>query len=269
MLIDCHTHAFASKIAPRAVEQLHQYYQLPTSFGGSLQDLQAVAAAAKLDALVLLNAATRPEQVKPANDWLIKLAKEHGAPAVPRIIPFGTFHLESTDWLAEVQRLRSAGICGIKIHPEFQGIDLADARLNDFWAEVEQDFVLMIHIGDPIKRANNLSTPTKLAAVLDRFPRLRAIAAHMGGYTFWREACDSLVGRDVYLDTSSTFPYIESSLLRNILMRHSKDHILFGSDYPLRSPQQDLPLLEAIPWLSEDEKERIRGKNAARLLGLI
>jgi hypothetical protein len=44
MLIDCHTHAFAEKIAPRAVQQLIDYYQLPTTFGGSLQDLPILEA---------------------------------------------------------------------------------------------------------------------------------------------------------------------------------------------------------------------------------
>jgi uncharacterized protein len=267
MLIDCHTHAFASKIAPRAVKQLVEYYGLPTTFGGSLEDLRITAAEAKLDALVLLNAATRPEQARPANDWLMSLMQ--GTVKAPRIIPFGTFHPDDPDWISEVHRLRAAGIKGIKIHPEFQRIDLADARLDNFFAEVEKDFVLMVHIGDREAHSTNLSTPKKLAAILDKFPRLRAIAAHMGGYVLWHEACEHLVGRDVYLDTSSTLPYIEPPLLKNIMMRHSKELILFGSDYPLRSPQQDLPLLDAIPWLNDDEKDNIRGKNAARLLGLI
>ena len=272
MLIDCHTHAFAPRIASRAVQHLIDYYGLQTDRGGSLQDLLKTASGAGLDALVLLNAATKPDQVQPANDWLIRLA-DGGAPGTgspvhpaPRVIPFGTFHIDSPNWLSEVRRLRAAGIRGIKIHPEFQRMDLADPRLNDFWAEVEDDFILMIHIGDLVKRESNLSTPHKLAVVLDRFPKLRAIAAHLGGYTFLQEACRSLARRNVYLDTSSTLPYIDPSVLRAILTRHSRELILFGSDYPLRTPQQDLPLLDAIPWLSDDDRERICGKNAARLL---
>jgi uncharacterized protein len=274
MLVDFHTHAFAEKIAPRAVEQLTTYYGLPTTFGGSLQDLLRVAADAKLDALVLLNAATRPEQVRPANDWLISLAADRRPNPQTRladtlrIVPFGTFHVADPGWLSEIRRLRKAGITGIKLHPEFQEIDLADPLLNDFWAEVERDFIVMVHIGDRMKHADNLSTPGKLRSVIDRFPKLRAVAAHMGGYTLWKEACETLVGRDVYLDTSSTLPYIDSSLLKTILSNHSKDLILFGSDYPLRSPQQDLPLIDAIPWLNADEKERVLGRNAGRLLGL-
>ncbi len=272
MIIDCHAHAFADKIAERAVYQLVDYYSLPTNFGGRLEDLISVASEASIDAVVLLIAATKPEQVAPANDWIIQLAADsasgRSAPAKPQIIPFGTYHPDHPQWQEEIQRLRSAGIKGIKLHPEFQGIDLADSRLRDFFAEVERDFVLMVHIGDRQTCHTNLSTPHKLATILDEFPNLRAIAAHMGGYLFWEEVLCHLVGRDVYLDTSSTLPYIDPTLLRRIVSGHGVEKILFGSDYPLRSPQQDLPLLDAIPWLNDDAKEAIKGANCARLLGI-
>jgi len=272
MLIDCHAHAFADKIAEKAVGQLVDYYSLPTEFGGRLEDLLLVASDAKLDAVVLLIAATRGEQVTPANDWIIQLAQTSAATAnpslshAPRVIPFGTYHPDCREWPEEIQRLRAAGIKGIKLHPEFQGIDLADSRLRDFFAEVEGDFVLMVHVGDRQIGHTNLSTPGKLAKILDEFPNLCVIAAHMGGYLFWEEVLQSLVGRNIYLDTSSTLPYIDPGLLRQIVSKHGTDRILFGSDYPLRSPQQDLPLLDAISWMEDDAKEAIKGRNCARLL---
>lgn len=124
MLIDCHTHAFADKIAQAAVEQLISYYNLPTDFGGRLPDLLAAANTAQLDALFLLVAATKPEQVKPAHEWIICTTAQQ--PAAPKIVPFGTYHIDDAHWLEEIQRLRAAGIHGLKLHPEFQGIDLAD-----------------------------------------------------------------------------------------------------------------------------------------------
>jgi predicted TIM-barrel fold metal-dependent hydrolase len=57
--------------------------------------------------------------------------------------------------------------------------------------------------------------------------------------------------------------------LQTIRSKHSKDFILFGSDDPLRAPHEDPLILDEIPWLTEDGKERILGKYAARLLGLI
>ncbi|TCL62004.1 hypothetical protein EDC14_102933 [Hydrogenispora ethanolica] len=276
MRIDCHTHAFADKIADKAVAQLINYYHIQTDFGGKLGDLLSVAVEAGLDAVVLLVAATKPEQVKPANDWILDVARLSpaelerlsGLARVPRIIPFGTFHPGDPNWPAEIARLRAAGFKGIKLHPEFQGIDLADPALEPFFEEVCSDFVLMVHMGDPVKTAANFSTPRKLAAILDRFPKLRAIAAHMGGYCFWEEALADLAGRDVYLDTSSTLSYIDRGLLRRLIDRHGTEKILFGSDYPLKSPRQELELLAELDWLSDGDRERILGLNCAELLGI-
>lgn len=276
MLLDCHTHAFADKIAEKAVVQLIDYYQIPTSFGGRLSDLLKAATEAKLDALIMLVAATKPEQVKPANDWALalqgsdpsKLKAKFSLDSLPQIIPFGTYHPDDPDWMKEIQRLRKSGVKGIKLHPEFQGIDLADPRLRDFWAEIESDFIVTIHVGDPVHSESNHSTPRKVAAILDNFPKLRVIAAHMGGYLFWNEVDDILAGRDLYLDTSSTLPYIDPGLLQKIVAKHGIDKILFGSDYPLRSPAQDLEVLAGMNWLTATEKDRIFGLNCAELLKL-
>jgi hypothetical protein len=187
---------------------------------------------------------------------------------VPRIVPFGTFHPGDTNWPAEIQRLRAANIKGIKLHPEFQQIDLADPALCDFFAEVERDFVVLIHVGDAIARRTNLSTPEKVATIAQKFPNLRLIAAHMGGYRFWAEAYDVLAGRNVYLDTSSVFPYLEMAKLRALVSKHGTERILFGSDFPIGSPQDDLNTLDKIGWLSSTERARISGGNCAELLGL-
>lgn len=277
MLIDCHTHAFADKIADKAVAWLIDYYKIPTGSGGRLVDLLTAANQARLNALVLLVAATRPDQVKPANDWILslnasgrhKIMENLNLPAIPEIIYFGAFHIEDPNWPEEIKRLKTPGIKGIKLHPEFQGIDLADPRLTPFLEEVEQDFVLMVHIGDPVRSVNNFSTPQKVAKILKNFPRLRVIAAHLGGYLFWEEAYQELAGLDLYLDTSSAFPYIDPGMLRKIISKHGTEKILFGSDYPLRTPLQDLEFLERIKWLSTGEKERILGDNCARLFGVV
>ncbi|HOJ78603.1 MAG TPA: amidohydrolase family protein [Bacillota bacterium] len=274
MLIDCHTHAFADKIADRAVEQLINYYSIPTSHGGQLADLLQAANQADLDALILLVAATKPEQLKPANDYILDLAGKTPAeiaaavklPKVPKIIPFGTFHPDSPDWITEISRLRAAGIKGIKLHPEFQGIDLADPALNPFWEEVAGEFIIMIHVGDPQVSPANMSTPTKVAAIIKNFPQIQIIAAHLGGYQFWEEVVEVLAGTDVYLDTSSALSYIDPELCKAIFKKHDLEKILFGSDYPLRSPLEELQLLDSLAWLTASERELIYGANCKRLL---
>lgn len=274
MLLDCHSHAFADKIAEKAVQQLIDYYQMPTTNGGRLSDLINTANQARLDALILLVAATKPEQVKPANDWVLEIFSKSqaeleqlvGQKHVPRIIPFGTYHSADPNWQVEVNRLRTAGIKGIKLHPEFQGIDLADPRLNPFFEEISDRFVLMIHVGDPRVSSLNFSTPRKVAAILKRFPKIKIIAAHLGGLYFWDEVLEVLAGKDLYLDTSSALPFIQPEILRKILAKHDYSKILFGSDYPLNTPQKELEALDRIPWLSTAAKEQISGQNCIELL---
>lgn len=274
MLIDCHAHAFADKIADKAVQQLIDYYQIKTSNGGRLTDLINAANQAHLDAFILLVAATKPEQVKPANDWVLEVAAKSrseseqctGRTHAPQIIPFGTYHPADPNWLTEVNRLKRSGIKGIKLHPEFQGIDLADPGLNPFFEEIGADFVLMIHIGDPKVSLANLSTPQKVAAIIKKFPKLKVIAAHLGGFCFWNDVLTELAGKELYLDTSSALQYIDSEMLKRIISKHGSSRILFGSDYPLNTPQQELELLDEIPWLPTTAKERIYGQNCAELL---
>lgn len=276
MLIDCHTHAFADKIADKAVDHLIHYYQISTPHAGNLRALMTQANLAGLDAIFMLVAATKYEQVKPAHDWMLSIAEmSHEELAthcvmssVPTIVPFGTFHPDDPHWLEEIDRLRAHGIRGIKLHPEFQGIDLGDPRLHEFFEEVAGEFVLMIHVGDPQVTPNNCSTPAKIAAILRMFPQLTMIAAHMGGYCFWDDVERDLAGLPVYLDTSSTLPYIDSGLLRRLINRHGVEHILMGSDYPLRSPVDELADITRITWLSDADKAAICGGNAARLIKL-
>ncbi|HBF36820.1 MAG TPA: amidohydrolase [Firmicutes bacterium] len=271
MFIDCHMHAFADKIADKAVSQLIHYYKMPTSFGGRLNDVLATANEAGLDGLILLVAATKPEQVKPANDWVLSMLNQYQKQSQksspkPKIAHFGTYHVDDPDWLSEIKRLRSAGIKGIKLHPEFQSIDLANPKLWPFFEEVKNDFVLMIHVGDPIISPNNMSTPKKIAAILDDFPGIKIIAAHLGGYCFWDEAYEVLAGRDVYFDTSSSLSYMDLDLAHKIFAKHGTEKILFGSDFPLKSPKQEFETLDRISWLSSADKERILGINCAELL---
>jgi hypothetical protein len=276
MLIDFHTHAFAEKIAAKAVNQLINYYKLHTSHSGTLPELLQEENKIKSDAAVLLVAATKASQVAPANDWALSVKtlslknrnSSNPYSSSPDLIPFGTFHPDDPDWLSEIDRLRRAGCRGFKLHPEFQGIDLADPRLNPFFEAVAGKFMVLFHMGDAVKSPSNKSTPKKLAAILDRFPALTVIAAHMGGYCFWQESLEELAGRNLYFDTSSTIPYIDRKLFKKIVSKHGTDRILFGSDYPLHSPAQALAEIDSLDWLSSQQKEKIFGGNAVNLLGI-
>lgn len=275
--IDFHAHAFADPIAEKAVDHLIEYYSISTKHGGRLADLLRTQAEAGCDACVLLVAATKPQQVLPANNWILginsltreELVAQTGVATPPRLIPFGTIHPDFPDWEAELVRLRAAGIRGLKLHPEFQGFALDDPRLFPIFEFMGGEMILLTHVGDRTVTPDNLSTPARVLNIRRNFPRLPIVAAHMGGYRMWNEALELLGGKDIYLDISSTMAFIDPALLRRFFSCHGVEHILFGSDYPLFSPGEELTKLERLlPDLSTYDRQRLLGENARELLKL-
>lgn len=246
MLTDIHTHAFHPKIAAKAVEHLNAYYKVQCAGLGTIDDLKAREKAAGIDRFVVLCAATEPAQVIPANNYAIALQKEHA-----EVIAFGTLHPGYADWECELQRLKGNGICGIKLHPEFQHFWLDDPRLMPMLEAAQHDFIFAIHIGDHRPPAQNPSCPYKVAALLDAFPHLQIIAAHLGGYQQWEHSLKTLVGRDIWLETSSCTPFMQAELMRTILTRHPQERILFGSDYPLYDPKEEIHRLQQMAGLDD------------------
>lgn len=252
MPIDIHTHAFHPKIADKVVRQLEDHYRISPVGNGLLEDLLPRLDRAGIRRAVMHCAATKAEQVVPANNWALHVKENH-----PRLIPFGTFHPDFPEWEKEFGRLAAAGIPGIKIHPDFQGFNLDDPRLEPILEAISGRFLLMVHVGDYLPPEQNPSSPQKLAALLDRFPRLQVIAAHLGGFQHWACVVDHLAGRDLYLDTSSSLNAIPSRLLFDIFAHHPRERILFGSDYPLFDPSAEMKLLQTRMRLGDRELEEL------------
>lgn len=262
MRIDIHTHAFHPKIAAKALSHLKAHYGIEPVGTGVVDDLLPRAQAAGIDKVVALVAATDPAQVIPANTWAIEMQRSD-----PRIVAFGTLHPGFVDLDGELARLEQNGIRGLKFHADFQGFFLDDPAFLRVLEAAAGRFTVMFHVGDRLPPDQNPSCPMKLGALIDRFPETPIIAAHLGGYLHWRWALEELVGRDVYLDTSSSLDFIPDDLLCAIFARHPRERILFGSDYPLFDPSDEVEKLMRRVGLSRAEVDGLM-ENGARLLGL-
>lgn len=258
--IDWHSHAFHPKIVQKVLEQLSAHYGIRPVGTGLIEDLLGREKRAGLDRAVVHTAATAPHQVIPANDWAIRLQTVH-----PEVIAFGSLHPGFTEWEKELGWLERNSVQGLKFHPDFQGYDLDDPALRPFFEAADNRFVLMFHIGDQLPPEQNPSSPAKLARIRRDFPKLTIIAAHLGGYLHWPQALEVLAGTDVYLDTSSSLRFIPQDLLQRLLRKHPRERLLFGSDYPLFDPLDEIRLLETRAGLREREIEELL-RNGAELL---
>ncbi len=100
MMIDCHTHIFPDRIAPKVIEMNEKEMDLKPYGTGTLSGLLSYMDEAGLDFSVVLGVAPMARLVKSTNDWLLSLSNH-------RVIVFGTVTPDYENWKEEIRRLES------------------------------------------------------------------------------------------------------------------------------------------------------------------
>ncbi len=260
-VVDFHVHAFADKIAKKAAENLRDYYLMPLVGDGTFDVIYNRAKKASVDKMVIHAVATKQTQVEIINNYVTDVVKS----SPETLIGFGTIHRDFDDYKNEIKRVRDMGLKGIKLHADFQGFNIDDEKMMFVYEEIiKQNLPILFHMGD---RKVDSSSPKRLANVLNKFPEMRAIAAHMGGVFRWGESEEYLVGRNVFFDTSSTLFEIGDEKFVSMVRAHGADKIFFGTDYPLSDYEHEFAAFDRLD-LKDDEKAKIFYKNAYDFFGI-
>ena len=257
--IDVHAHIFPGKIRDKAVAAIGEFYDIPMDAKGSPADLICKGSEIGTIYYVVHSVATSPRQVQHINDFIWQQAKEH-----KEFIGYATLHPFMEDVEGEIERVMDMGLQGIKIHPDFQQFDIDDEAAMYMYERLEGRLPVICHMGDETRR---YSEPKKMARVIEAFPNLKVIAAHMGGYSEWEDAEEYLIGKDVWVDTSSTLFALAPEKVTDLIHKHGVDKVLFGTDYPMWVPSEEMERFMKMD-LTEDEREKILWKNAASFLNL-
>ncbi len=277
MIIDFHTHTFPDKVAAVAIPKMQQASHSKAFTDGTLGGLKASMAKAGIDGSVLLPVATNPLKVSSINDLSITKNGKDG------LIWFGCIHPDMEDWKEELARIADAGLKGIKIHPQYQGVDIDDIRyLRILSRAAELGLLVLTHAGDDIGFPGEVRiSPEMVLSALKQVGDLPLILAHMGGWKNW-ERVEMLGETSVYLDTAFSLGTItpidghyapeELQMLSeerfcNLIRTFGSERILFGSDSPWTDQGESLSAIRHLP-LTDAEKENILGQNAAKLLKL-
>ena len=235
-----------------------------------------------------------------------KLAEFCGANS-ERFAAFASLTLQAPD--LAVRELETAvkkqGLKGAAIGGSVNGIDFSDSRFHPVWARAEELGVpLFIHprgmpelnkrlsgngwldntIGNPLDTTIALSHLI-FEGTLDRFPGLKVIAAHGGGYLpSYAERSDHacMVGPkgcnpdiklkkrpseylgQIYFDSLVFTP----EAIRHLATQVGASQIVLGSDYPYPWQLGPVDHIFACTSLNDDEKADILGRTAARLFNL-
>lgn len=268
MRIDFHTHCFPDALAPRAMAALKQNSAAMDNVcahtDGTAQGAKTLLQSVGIDRAVVCNIATNAHQEPKVNEFAITLAQADGF-----FIPLGSIHPDSEHQEEELDRLMAAGIKGIKLHPDYVRILLSDRRFDRIFSMLEErGLFCVLHTGlDPVSPDLIHATPEMLKETVANHPKLRLIAAHMGGYKQAEKVLRLLVGTNIYLDTSlCSLRTDERDLLIRILKEHDGDRILFATDTPWSDPREEIAFLEQA-GLDEKRLDKIFYQNARRMLG--
>ena len=261
-IIDFHTHAFPDSLADRAISTLEAeidgIWRAHTD--GRVGSLLASMDAAGIGQAVVCPIATAPKQFEGILRWCQEIRSE-------RIIPLATVHPEAEDPAGQVERIAEAGLIGIKLHPMYQQFEIAEPRLDGMLSAMEETGLLLeFHCGYDIAYGDSeQASPDKTAATLDKHPRLRLVATHLGGWRSWESVRRHLLGRDIWMETSFTMSFMSPEQVVELIRGHGVEKVLFGSDSPWADQSAEVRNLRSLP-LTEAEQAAIFQENARRLL---
>lgn len=267
-IIDVHCHIYPEKIAAHAAAGVSAFYRVEeanvdvSNLVGTLPVLLEESQKAGIDYHVIHSVATTPHQVGAVNGFVFRVAESTGG----KLIPFGTLHPDSENLEGDIQAVHAMGMKGIKLHPDMQGFAINSKKSLALLEACENRFLMLYHTGDD---RFHFSNPPELIPALKAFPKTTFLCGHMGGYTIWEEATHALAGKfdNLYVDISSTMFALPPEKVRELVRAYGADRVLFGTDFPMWRPKQELERFYAL-GLTHAEEEKILYRNGAALLGL-
>lgn len=167
--------------------------------------------------------------------------------------------------------------CGFKFHPSLRAFEPNDLAYYPLYAAIEElGLPAIFHTGQtgigaglPGGRGIKLrySDPMLLGDVAADFPGLTVILAHPS--VPWQDSAISMATHkaNVYIDLSGWLPkYFPPALVRatNGLLKHK---VLFGSDYPVLSPDRWLESFATLD-IKPEVRPLVLKQNAIDVLGL-
>jgi predicted TIM-barrel fold metal-dependent hydrolase len=210
-----------------------------------------------------------------SSEWIAEEVAKHA----DVLIPFGSVDpRRGADAVAQARSLvEEHGVAGFKFHPSLQGFSPDDQAYYPLWKAIEElGIPALFHTGQngigaglPGGRGIKLrySNPLLLDDVAADFPHLTVILAHPS--VPWQAEAISMATHkaNVYLELSGWSPkYFPTELVRAAsgMLRHKT---LFGTDYPLITPERWLADFETLD-VKPEAKPLILKENAIRVLGL-
>jgi predicted TIM-barrel fold metal-dependent hydrolase len=194
------------------------------------------------------------------------------------LIPFASVDPARSDAADRIKRLITEhDVRGFKFHPNLQEFFPNDRSVYPLYEAIaEAGLPALFHtghsgIGTGLPGGGGLrlkySNPLCLDDVAADFPTLRIVLAHPS-FPWQDEALSICLHKEnVWIDLSGWSPKYFPPQLVQYANTQLREKMLFGSDFPLLTPERWLAAFEQAPF-KDEVRPLILKENAARLLGL-
>ncbi len=276
MIIDTHTHVFPEKIAKRAIENLEHIADegagkkgaLKARTDGTLDGLKKSMRENGIDYSVVLPVATKPSQFESINAYAAEINGKDG------IISLGGIHPECENVYEKLSHIKSLGLRGVKVHPDYQQCYADDPKyLEIVECCIKLGLYIIFHAGWDIGYPEPMHCSPEAfrnayAPLFENYPSEKThphvILAHLGGVTTPKRTLDALCGLPIYLDMAFTLENMDENDIIKIIRSHGADKVLFATDSPWSDQGECKQKFLSLP-LTDEEKKLIAYKNASLL----
>jgi predicted TIM-barrel fold metal-dependent hydrolase len=278
---DVHTHVHKSVRGEQpgraGAEDMGEYFGIGTMPEYSVPELAGYYRERRMAAVVfgVDSVSQTGEEPVPSNEEVAELAGEQA----DVLVPFASIdpHRGAAGVRAARRLIGEYGVRGFKFHPNTQAFFPNDRLAYPLYEVIaEHGLVALFHSGQTGVGAGQragggirlkYSNPVYVDDVAVDFPDMPIIVAHPS-FPWQDEALSVATHKpQVYIDLSGWSPkYFPPQLVRyaNSLL---KDKVLFGSDFPVITPDRWLKDFEGLP-IKDDVRPKILKENAGRLFGL-
>jgi predicted TIM-barrel fold metal-dependent hydrolase len=263
-IIDVHSHIWPQKVVYKAKDYLEGFIKRELIALPTADNLLKTMDNTGVSKSVISSIASYPRQVVSINNWLFSIKQE-------RFIIFASIHPLLNGFKEELKRIQDNAV-GVKVHPEFQNFYVDDEKAFPLYEELQRlKLPILLHCGAEMTSPDNVnvhSSPKGILKVIEKFPELKIIGAHMGGLLMWEEVLKRLVGENIYFDTSDSVRLMKKEVLEQFFKRHGIDKIMYGSDFPIQDPKEEIEFIKSLD-ISEENKCKIFAQNLKSFLSSI
>lgn len=259
-IADAHAHIFPSKIAAKATKSIGDFYETEMFNEASKEKLLETGGKIGVSKYLVCSSAVTPNQASHINKFIARECKKED-----RFIGLAALHPKMEDYKEEIEKAVSYGLRGVKIHSDFQRVDIDDDDTIDFYKEIARNNLpVLFHMGD---KRYDYSSPIRLKNLMSKVPDLKVMAAHFGGYNRWEDVKSLEPSENLYFDTSSSLTEIGKDTALKLIEKFGVDKFFFGTDFPMWEPKEELERFLSL-GLSKSENEKILYGNFAKFFNI-